>query len=133
MYTAIFSTIIFLYAGVAIDICFNIRKKDRSDYIFPVETRYVYILSTITTVFFYGFTFPSLFFYILLPLLFFSVVDTLLVVYWYKAVPFYDDLQIISFQRLLKFAPVFMVYSVGRILSVNNNLNENFGISLDYY
>ena len=53
----IFSTNVFLYCGVAFDIFLNyfIRKRKRSEHIFPIESRYAYILNTVFAVFFYCF------------------------------------------------------------------------------
>ena len=54
---AVCSTNLYLYCGVAFDVFLNyfIRKRKRSEHIFPIENRYAYILNTVFAVFFYGF------------------------------------------------------------------------------
>lgn len=82
------------YLGVLLDLLINkcCRKRARSQNQFQIERKNAQILNTIFVVFLYGFGIPLLFLYCVVPLLFLSIADKLLLVYWFKPVPLHSDL-----------------------------------------
>ena len=78
-----------------------------------MERKYAQILNTIFVVFTYGFGIPLLFPYLLFPLTLLSIVDKLLITYWYKPKPVYSELLDKTFFFLLKYAPVLLLAIAG--------------------
>jgi hypothetical protein len=113
--TVTITTNILPYVRILTDLIINkcIRKKLRSELEFEMERKYAQILNTIFVVYTYGFGIPLLFPYLLFPLTLLSILDKLLITYWYKPKPVYSELLDRTFFFLLKYAPVLLLAIAG--------------------
>lgn len=120
---AVITTNLLPYLGVLIDLTiFKCCKKEkRSRKYFQFERKNAQILSTIFVCFTYGYGLPLIFIYLMVPLVLLSLLDRILIVYWFKPIVLQSDLLTKTFLDILKYGPViFLIFAAFTLSEVSD-------------